>query len=344
MNRARRVLLVEQRASHHAGASGYHRLAEYLEREAGAQVVRHGFPARGTWRFVGPLVRRSGMAWYGPDACLTELWAATAAAWQGAILHFLEGENGYRYAAAMPGGKRRRVVATLHLPPSVFAEYVAPTRHLERLDAVVLVARSQLPLLDHLDRRPAVHVVPHGIDIEFYTPPPARPADGPCLFVGQWLRDFATLERVIGLVRDALPATRFRLILPSAKVAAWSGRPGIQAEAGLDDVTLRQAYQEASLLVMPLEDCTANNAILEAMACGLPLVVTDVGGVRDYIGEECARLTPASSPDGMAEAIVELLQEPAAREAMGRAARRRAETFAWPRVASQTAAVYRSLM
>ena len=344
MSRSRRVLLVEQRAAHHAGASGYHRLAEYLEWTVGAQVVHHGFPARGTWRFVGPLVRRSGMAWYGPDTCLTELWAATAAAWQGAILHFLEGENGYRYASAMPGRTRRRIVATLHLPPSVFSEYVVPTRHLEQLDAVVLVARNQLPLLDHLRRRPAVHVVPHGIDVDFYAPPPARLAEGPCLFVGQWLRDFATLERVIGLVRDALPATRFRLILPSARVGAWSGRPGIQAEAGLDDVTLRKAYQEASLLVMPLEDCTANNAILEAMACGLPLVVTDIGGVRDYVGEECARLTPGGSPEGMAEAIVELLQAPAVREAMGRAARRRSETFAWPRVASQMAAVYRSLM
>jgi glycosyltransferase involved in cell wall biosynthesis len=335
--------LVEQRASHHAGASGYHRLAEFLGPEAGARVVRHGFPARGTWRLVGPLVRRAGMAWYGPGACLTELWAAAAAAWQSAILHFLEGENGYRYAAAMPGGKRRRVLATLHLPPSVFAEYVAATRHIEQLDAVVLVARSQLPLLDHLGRRPAVHVVPHGIDVEFYTPPPTRPAEGACLFVGQWLRDFAMLERVIGLVHHALPSIRFRLVLPRERVGEWSGRSGVQAETSLDDLALRRAYQEASLLVMPLKDCTANNAILEAMACGLPLVATDVGGVRDYVGEGCARLTPVGAPRVMAEAIVELLRAPDAREAMGQAARQRAEAFAWPRVASQMAAVYRSL-
>jgi glycosyltransferase involved in cell wall biosynthesis len=164
-----------------------------------------------------------------------------------------------------------------------------------------------------------------------------------CLFVGQWLRDFAVLETVVRAVRDATPQARFRLLLPSDAADRWQGRSGVDVVTGLDDATLRRCYQEATLLVMPLRDCTANNAILEAMACGLPIVATDVGGVRDYVDQECALLTPPGDADGMTEAVLALLGDATRRAAMARAARRRAEAFAWPRVAERMLAIYREL-
>jgi glycosyltransferase involved in cell wall biosynthesis len=79
------------------------------------------------------------------------------------------------------------------------------------------------------------------------------------------------------------------------------------------------------------------------MACGLPSVVSDVGGIRDYVDRNCARLVRAGKPDDMAEAVLHLLRDPVARETMGRAARQRAETFAWPRVAQQILSVYEAV-
>ncbi len=335
------VTLVVHRPRHHARASGYQCLADALVADQSAVEARHGFPRRGTWRIAQPFVRRSHLAWYGPEAFLVEIWSA-AAAWRGGIVHFLYGENSYRYAAAVPAW-RRRLVATLHLPPAVFGDYVGTTHHLERLDAIVLVASNQLPILDRLRSRPAVHIVPHGVDIEFFVPPPALATRPTCLFVGQWLRDFVTLQEVMRQVHRAMPQARFQLVLPSKLAAAWQGRPGVEVFAELSDPALRLCYQEAALLVMPLQECTANNAILEAMACGLPIVASEVGGICDYVNRDCARLVPAGKPGAMAEAVLDLIQDPAARTAMGQAARTRAETLAWPRVAKEILSVYETL-
>ena len=320
--------------------SGYHRLAEYLVAQGVGRVATHQFPRRGTWRLAQPFVRRAGLRWYGPEAFLTELWAA-ATTLRGGVVHFLHGENAYRFAASVPGS--RRLVATFHLPSSVFGDYVRPMGHLERLDAIVFVAGHQREILNRLAFRPASFVVPHGIDIEFYVPPSRLSADPTCLFVGQWLRDFATLEAVVADVRRAIPQVCFRLVLPASLAVCWRDQPGVDVLTGLDDRALRRCYQEAALLVMPLRDCTANNAVLEAMACGLPIVTTDVGGIRDYVDEGCARLLPPGKPAAMAEAVLELLGDPKRRAAMSRTGRTRAESFAWPLVAKQIAAVYEAV-
>jgi phenylacetate-CoA ligase len=79
------------------------------------------------------------------------------------------------------------------------------------------------------------------------------------------------------------------------------------------------------------------------MACGLPIVTTDVGGLRSYVDETCARLVPPGDVPAMAQAVLELLGDAAARSAMGRAGRRRTEAFAWPEIARQVIAVYEGL-
>jgi glycosyltransferase involved in cell wall biosynthesis len=65
--------------------------------------------------------------------------------------------------------------------------------------------------------------------------------------------------------------------------------------------------------------------ILEAMAVGLPVVATCVGGTPEILDESCGRLVPARDPEQLAAALLELVSQPAVRARLGRAGRERVE-------------------
>jgi glycosyltransferase involved in cell wall biosynthesis len=70
-----------------------------------------------------------------------------------------------------------------------------------------------------------------------------------------------------------------------------------------------------------------SNSILEAMACGLPLVATDVGGTSEVVVHgDTGLLVPPGDPAALADALSTLLANPAMALACGRAGRVRAET------------------
>jgi len=92
-----------------------------------------------------------------------------------------------------------------------------------------------------------------------------------------------------------------------------------------------------------VENATANNVILEGMACGLPVVAESIGGIPEYVDDTCAILTAPGDADGLAAALVSLRDSPDKRDAMAVAARNAAERLDWRNVAEQMRAIYETL-
>jgi glycosyltransferase involved in cell wall biosynthesis len=87
-------------------------------------------------------------------------------------------------------------------------------------------------------------------------------------------------------------------------------------------------------------------SVLEALACGVPQVATDVGGTGEAVAEgETGLLCPPGDAAALADRVARLLADPAARERMAAASRdRHAERFTLDRMATETAAVYESVV
>jgi glycosyltransferase involved in cell wall biosynthesis len=85
---------------------------------------------------------------------------------------------------------------------------------------------------------------------------------------------------------------------------------------------------------------------LEAMAAGLPVVATAVGGLRDTVVDGVTgRLVPPRRPDVLARVLAELLADPSRRLAMGQSGRERVlARYGWNSIAEQTEACYRSVL
>jgi glycosyltransferase involved in cell wall biosynthesis len=76
------------------------------------------------------------------------------------------------------------------------------------------------------------------------------------------------------------------------------------------------------------------------MACGLPIVATDLQGIRDYTDAACARLAPKGDASTMAEVVVALAADEVKRRQMATASRDQALAFRWENVAAQVKRVY----
>jgi D-inositol-3-phosphate glycosyltransferase len=84
---------------------------------------------------------------------------------------------------------------------------------------------------------------------------------------------------------------------------------------------------------------------LEAMACGVPVVGTEVGGLLDTVVHgDTGVLVPPHRPDLLGAAMRELLDDPARREQLARAGTRRSRRYRWERIAGDTLSVYEQLL
>lgn len=202
-----------------------------------------------------------------------------------------------------------------------------------------------------------VHVIPNGVAVPPSLPPRPHPdascARGDRVVIGTLAR--LGVDKKLEQLVDAVAHACERGLFGSCELRVAGGvetRDDAYVEAlrersrGLpitwvgerDSATF---LSELDLFAMISEPSGCPNASLEAMAAGLAVVATDVGGARDQVLHgETGLLVPRADSAALGEAMVELARDPARRAAMGRAARARAlEKFDVRRMASDYARI-----
>lgn len=331
-----RIVFLNQRWAHHGRRSGY-----LLDVGLGPSVARED-------RLIpNPLVRwraaRTGDSHWEQRLLL---WLSLAAA-RAELVHVIDGDFDTWAYGPRPSWARARVTATFHQPLDRLGEV---TRGIVpgSLDGIICMSRAQIPALESLVPRGRCVFIPHGVETEFFRPvEDAAKSDSPVLLsVGAHRRDFPTLVAAARLVRARRPDARVRLVAPKAAAEAVRRDAGDSLEvlSGISDEELRAQYLAAAVLFLPLEAATANNALLEAMACALPSVITDVPDLHDYVDAEAAVFCAPRDPESHAAAALALLDDEPRRRRMGRAARAQAESLSWPKVRARAEAFFREVI
>src|SRR5437870_706927 len=244
------------------------------------------------------------------------------------------------------------VVATFH---SWFARSVGCRvfrrplqRILDRHAATIAVSQ---PVVDANARyfRADWDIIPNGVDTSFFRSngedrrPTEALTDHPrLLFLGR-----IEPRNGLGTLLDAMPRIRARFpgaVLTVVGDGPWRRYYERRARAGNLGTSVRfvgqvfgdrpSYYRSADLYLCPTTIASFGVTLLEAMACGTPMIVSDNLGFRSVIdGGQEAVIIPKDDPMVWADTTIALLGDPARRAAMGRAGVEKAARFAWPRIA-----------
>jgi phosphatidylinositol alpha-mannosyltransferase len=246
------------------------------------------------------------------------------------------------------------VVATFHCWFDSSPACLILRRPLQRLlDLHAARIAVSVPVVDAMSRYFSGDwdVIPNGVDVGHFQAGGRRPVDltaaSPRLLYLHRLEP----RNHLGTLLEAMPGVLARYPAARLLVAGdgpWRGYyerqaaplgPAVEFLGRVDDRPAE--YRSADLYLCPTTRGSFGITLLEAMACGTPMIVADGPGFNALIngGAEAVRL-PHDDPAAWAGAVVRLLGDPVRRRMMSAAGVAKAARYAWPRVADEVLAVY----
>ncbi len=347
--------------------TGIGRYVHHLVAELPAALVRRGIAPdvrATTWTLRGAALTGlpDGVRQVGPRVparVLRELWRRgdvpriEALVGRGDVFH---GTN-----FVSPPTRRTREVLTVHdltylhhagtvSPASLLYRELVP-RALDRGAHVVTPSRTVADAVraEYGLGADRVTATPLGVDAEWSTARPPAPAwllghglpEDYLVFVGSLdpRKNLPTLLRAHTLLRAARrDAPGLVLAGPAGRETASVAATGVHPTGWLADAELRDLVAGARALVLPSLDEGFGLPVVEALACGRPVVVSDIPALREVAGDGAVTAPPTDAA-ALADALSRVLDAPD--DEAARAARRvRAASFTWARCADRTVDAY----
>lgn len=233
--------------------------------------------------------------------------------------------------------------------------YATVTRFgIDKSDGVTAVSESlRRDTLSLLRIQSPIEVIPNFVDGAVFKPAPSPPPGPPRIVHASNLRPVKRPLDVVRIFARVLERIDARLMLlgdgpereSALALAAELGVRGAVDVVGPIPVPA-DVLAAASVFLLPSETESFGLSALEALACGVPVVASRVGGLEEVVEDgACGRLHPAGAVDAMAASIVEILTHPPLRAAMGARGRERALTrFSKDSVVDRYVAYYRSVL
>jgi len=245
---------------------------------------------------------------------------------------------------------------------------------LQVADRIVAATRAELAQLQWLyqaDTRKIV-IIPPGVDVSRFYPIPMDEAkefigipicDRMLFYVGRIepLKGIDTLIQAIALMRHQNVRVCLAVIggdpdnYPEIQNTEMERLMAMRQEAGLNDLvaflgkrdqdTLPYYYSAAEAVVVPSHYESFGMVALEAMACGTPVVASQVGGLAFLVQDGITGFTvPVDDPQALADRLTLLINNPDLRQKLGRQATAMAQEYAWEEIAARIVRLYEDVL
>jgi glycosyltransferase involved in cell wall biosynthesis len=259
-------------------------------------------------------------------------------------------------------------VHTVHTPSFFLPQsaaaiglYRLAERWLNRLasDRVIFVSPKirQMYLDGRLVQPARARLVPNGLEPEWFVATPREKRTDEeirFLYVGRLAREkgMDNLAAAFEIVAGQMPGARLRVagdgpgrekLLSAARRGGWEGRLTLCGRVSREEA--RELMRASDIFVLPSRFESFSYTLLEAMACGLPCLATDVGGNGDLIvPDRNGLLVPGENPPALAAAMIRLAGDLKGRLSMGREGGRMAREYTLDRMIEGTRSVYCELL
>lgn len=238
-------------------------------------------------------------------------------------------------------------------------------RVLPKMSAVITVSQQSRQDIQQYLAPPAdrVKIIPYGVTPLFRPLPRTQVkkhletefniSDPYILYVGALTvrKNIKRALEAFALISDQMPSLRFILVGPRS----WKQSPVEEIIERLDigdkilltgpltDKDLPALYNGAELFIFPSLYEGFGLPVLEAMACGTPVLTSNLSSLPEVTGD-AAKLVDPIDVNAIAQAMTQVLQNPALAATMREKGLRRAQQFTWERTATQTLALYKKVL
>ncbi len=238
-------------------------------------------------------------------------------------------------------------------------DHVTPAFTLRAADRVIALTASEARYLEHLGvRRDRIRIIPNGVNLgEFAIIRKGVLHGGRCtiLFVGRCYPEQKGLEYLIKAMSLLLKTVDAHLNIAGedwggvSRIRSFARTLGIEGRVTimgpLERDQLIRAYASADMLVLPSLFEPFGIVLLEAMAAGLPVVASRVGGIVEVVEDgKTGLLVEPGSPGEIAAALEHLISHPELRRAMGRRGREKVCLYSWDMIAPRIKQVYEEIL
>ena len=282
------VSVITTKIPHHSFHSGYEQLIKYLPESTEIKFVKRGHATNWFSRFIEVGLRFfTASRWYQWDGVVADIFSAKVLSRKNSIVHYLYGDSAIGLIPYIHNLLPGKLILTIHACPSDFNEVIQFPHLLKKIDGIILLGSNQKEYLETMQfDSEKMHVIPHGVNLDFFTPLEKKPVNEELqvLLVGNWRRNFELYKSVIEACQSEKMI--FHVVTQQFNHQHFRGLQNVKLYSAISDDSLKELYQIADVLFMALTDAVANNVILEAAACGLPIICEDIGAVKEYFNEE----------------------------------------------------------